>query len=83
MAANDKHSILGSSARDKLALYALYAICAAAVIAELFIHRHVEQPLEALPAFFAVFAFLCIVVLIMGAKLLRLLVGAKEDYYDE
>lgn len=47
-----------------------------------FIAKHVHFPWEQVPAFYAVYGFIACVSLIFVAKLLRLLVKRKEDYYD-
>ena len=46
------------------------------------IAKQVHFPWERVPAFYAVYGFLACVSLIFVAKLLRLLVKRKEDYYD-
>ena len=79
---HDRHAILGTPARDRVVLYALYAICAVAVIADFIIHRHVDHPWEALPAFYSLYAFVSIIILIFAAKALRKLVMRPENYYD-
>ena len=79
---SDKHTILGSAARDRAVLYLLYAVCAASLIADFIIHRHVDHPWEALPEFYPLYAFASIIVLIFAAKGLRKLVMRPEDYYD-
>lgn len=83
MASNSKNSILGDPRKDRIVLYVLYGVCALSVIADFFIHRHIDHPWEALPAFYSVYAFISIVVLIFLAKGLRMIVMRKEDYYDE
>lgn len=52
------------------------------LLADPFIARHVHFPWERVPAFYAVYGFIACVSLIFMAKLLRLLVKRKEDYYD-
>ena len=52
------------------------------LIADPFIHKHGHYSWENVPAFYAVYGFIACVSLIFIAKLLRLLVKRKEDYYD-
>jgi hypothetical protein len=52
------------------------------LVVDLFIDKHAHFAWEAVPAFYAVYGFVACVSLIFVAKLLRLLVKRKEDYYD-
>ena len=52
------------------------------LILDFFIPKHGHFPWESTPEFFAVYGFVACVSLIFVAKLLRLLVKRKEDYYD-
>lgn len=63
-------------------LNALYAICAVLVALDLFVHRHAEHPWEHVLAFYPLYGFVGIVVLVLAAKGLRHLVMRPEDYYD-
>jgi hypothetical protein len=56
--------------------------CAIAVLAEFVAHRHVEHPWEGFFAFYALWGFVGIVVLVLLSKLLRRIVMRPEDYYD-
>jgi len=49
---------------------------------DFFITKHVHFPWERAPGFYAVYGFIGCVSLIFVAKILRLLVRRKEDYYD-
>ena len=49
---------------------------------DLFIPKHGHFAWENAPNFYAVYGFIACVSLIFVAKLLRLLVKRKEDYYD-
>lgn len=64
-------------------IYALYAACGISVIAEFFIHRHVDHPWEALWNFYSVYGFVACVFLVLAAKALRVLIMRREDYYDD
>lgn len=61
----------------------LYILCAVFFVADFVLHRHVDHPWEELPAFYCVYAFAAIVVLIFAAKALRFVAMRKEDYYDD
>jgi len=63
-------------------LYFFYAALIVLLIVDFFIHKHDDFPWEAAPEFFAVYGFVSCVALIFIAKLLRKIVGRKENYYD-
>lgn len=63
--------------------YVLYVACVLLALADFIVHRHVEMPLEKLPAFYAGYGFLALVTVVMLARGLRRLVGRKEDYYEK
>ena len=58
------------------------AILILLVVIDLFIPRHPDFPWEGYPSFYAAFAFVAFVVLVLAAKhLLRNIVMRDEDYY--
>ena len=61
----------------------LYGLCLIAVIAEIFIHRHVDHPWEAVPGFYAIYGFIACVVLVLAATQMRKVLMRGEDYYDD
>jgi uncharacterized membrane protein len=64
--------------------YALLALCAFTVLVDLFYHKHVEYAVEDLiPGMYGWFALASCLVLVLLAKVLRIVVRRKEDYYDE
>jgi uncharacterized membrane protein len=63
-------------------LNALYAVCAVLVVLDLLVHRHTEHPWEHVVAFYPLYGFVGIVILVLAAKGLRRLVMRPEDYYD-
>jgi len=67
--------------RKKVRLY-FYIALGILLIVDFFIPKHGHFPWESAPEFFAVYGFVACVSLIFVAKLLRLLVKRKEDYYD-
>ena len=62
--------------------YGLYAVCAVLLLAELVVHRHTVMPLEKLPAFYPLYGFLSLVVVVLLSKGLRRLIGRPEGYYN-
>jgi hypothetical protein len=71
-------------------VYALYAICALLVGADLFLHKHIHfeyenhfYNFENWFGFFGCFGFVACVGLVLAAKLLRVVVIREEDYYDQ
>jgi hypothetical protein len=52
------------------------------LVFDFFIPKHGHFGWESAPCFYAVYGFIACVSLIFLAKLLRLLVKRKEDYYD-
>ncbi len=83
MAKREKSHIFDNPRNVKRAIYALYAVCALSIVAELFISRHVDHPWEVLFGFYGVYGFVACTILVLAAKELRKVVMRKEDYYDE
>jgi hypothetical protein len=67
---------------DKV-FYALCAVCAAVVLADLGYHKHGHFGFENIIGFHAGFGFVAYVSLVTLAKGLRRLVKRPEDYYGE
>lgn len=63
-------------------LYCFYVTLLILLGTEFFIHKHVNFYWEESFAFFAIYGFVSCVVLIFVAKLLRMVVMRKENYYD-
>lgn len=61
----------------------LYGVCAVLLLAELFVDRHPENALEALPEFYALYGLVSLIAAVLAAKGLRRLVGRNESYYDD
>jgi len=66
----------------KRVIYALYAACGISVVAEFFVHRHVDHPWEALFGFYSVYGFVACVLLVLIAKEMRKILMRRDDYYD-
>ncbi len=60
----------------------LYAVSFILVVLDLFVHRHTEHPWEHVIAFYPIYGFVGIVILVLVAKVLRKIVMRPEDYYD-
>ena len=67
--------------QSKLRMYFYFSLVILLAL-DFFIHKHGHFAWEIAPSFYAVYGFIACVSLIFIAKLLRLLVKRKEDYYD-
>ena len=67
----------------KALIYGLYVVCAVLLVLDLFVHRYVDHPWEALFGFYSFYGFICCCFLVIAAKGMRKLVRRKEDYYDD
>lgn len=63
-------------------LLVFYAILVVLLGYDFFVHKHDAIPLGNAPEFFAVYGFIACVVLIFGARVLRLFVKRDERYYE-
>ena len=64
-------------------VYALYALCAALLVAELLIDRVAEfSGIESWFGFYAVFGFVAYTFIVNAAKVLRRVVRRPENYYE-
>ena len=63
-------------------VYGLAALCALALLADLFYTKHPYFSVEQWPGFYAVFGFVASVTLVLTAKGLRRLLRRDEDYYE-
>ena len=66
----------------RIILGAFFMISAGLVIADFIADRHIEHPLENIPAFYTIYGLVGVGALIMAAKGLRRIVMRSEDYYD-
>ena len=64
-------------------VYALYAICAALVIVDIWVPKHGPFAVEHWFGFYAFYGFIACVGLVVAAKGLRTILMRSEDYYDE
>jgi hypothetical protein len=67
----------------KKIVYALFAVCALLVGADLLLdHEHSHFPFESRFGFYGWFGFIACVALVLAAKVMRKLLMREEDYYD-
>ena len=66
---------------DKV-VYGVYAVSAALLLIDPFIHKHGPFAIEYWWGFYGIYGFVGCVFLVLAAKLLRKLVMRPEDYYD-
>ena len=79
----EKTHIFDNPRNVQRVIYALFAACGLSVIAEFFINFHPEHPWESIFSFYSLYGFIMCVALVLGAKMLRVIIMRKEDYYDE
>jgi len=65
-----------------LVFYAVVAICAAWLVPDLFVQKHVFFGWDGLFGFFGGYGFVGCVFLVLTAKQLRRVLMRDEDYYD-
>ena len=63
-------------------VYALYAVCAALLLVDVFHHKHGHFAFEEWFGFYALYGFAAYMLIVNSAKLLRKLVKRDENYYD-
>ena len=63
-------------------VWALVALSAVSVFAELFYHKHTHYGFQGYIGFDAFYGFVSCVLLVLAAKQLRKVVMRDEDYYD-
>lgn len=64
-------------------LYSFYAISILLVALDFIVHRHIYLDFEKIPTFYAIYGFVACTVLVVLAKLMRLVLMRDEDYYDK
>ena len=81
MAAERQH-VWDKPGNVKLLFNVFYALCAIVVVLDLVIHRHEVHPWERLLAFYPLYGFIGIVILVLIAKQMRRVLMRPEDFYD-
>ena len=61
----------------------VYAVCALLFLADLAYHKHPHFAAEEWFGFYGLFAFVGCLILVFGAKAMRVLLKRPPDYYDE
>ncbi len=64
-------------------VYTLYAVCALLVLLDLTYHKHGHYGFEEWIGFHGWYGFVSCVLLVLAAKVLRVILKREEDYYDE
>ncbi len=83
MEENGKRHIFDNPRNVKAVIYGLYALCGVLFVLDFFVYRHVYHPWEAWFGFYAIYGFVCCVLLVLAAKEMRKMVRRREDYYDD
>ncbi|MFK8027495.1 MAG: hypothetical protein AB8C40_05485 [Gammaproteobacteria bacterium] len=63
-------------------VYALYALCAALLLVDVFYHKHGHFAFEEWFGFYAFYGFIGCVAIVLSAIQLRKILMRDEDYYD-
>jgi hypothetical protein len=63
-------------------LYSLYICCGVLLLLDFVIHRHLNHRWEGLLGFYSIYGFIGCTAIVLGSKLLRVMVGRAEDYYE-
>ena len=63
-------------------VYALYAICAALFLVDVFYHKHGHFGFEEWLGFYAFYGFIACIAIVLSAIQLREIIMRDEDYYD-
>ena len=66
-----------------LFLRIFYASLALLLVLDFFVVKHAAFGFDGVPNFFAAYGFISCVLLVLGAKVLRMFVKKDEDYYDK
>ena len=79
---DERQHVWDDSRNVKLLFNVFYAVCAIVVVLDLVISRHEVHSWERFFAFYPLYGFVGIVVLVFIAKLMRRVLMRPEDYYD-
>jgi len=69
-------------ANIKKIIGALIIVCALLLVAEFFYHKHPYFAIEEVFGFYAFYGFTMCVLLVLAAKIMRVVLMRDEDYYD-
>ena len=73
---------LDDPANVRKVIAALFVVCAALFFADAFYVKHPVHWLEETFGFHALYGFVMCVILVLGAKVMRVVLMRDEDYYD-
>ena len=62
-------------------VYALYALCAVLFLLDFTYKKKTYFDVEYVPGFYALYGFFLCAALVVGAKMMRLVLKRREDYY--
>ena len=80
---DERQHVWDKPSNVKLLFNGFYALCAIVVVLELVIPPEDHHAWERLPAFYPIYGFVGIVVLVLIAKQMRRALMRPEDHYDE
>jgi hypothetical protein len=83
MAERERTHLFDKARNVRRVMHVLYGLCAATLLLDFVIHRHVDHPWEALWGFYCLYGFVACVLLVLVAKEMRKVLMRREDYYDE
>lgn len=63
-------------------IWALCITCGLLLVAEFFYHKHAHFGIEEVFGFYAFYGFIMCVLLVLAAKVMRVILMRDEDYYD-
>ncbi len=78
-----KRHMFDNPRNTKRAIYALYAVCAVALLGDFVIYSHIDHPWDVLFGFYPLYGFGACVLLVLIAKEMRKILMRKDDYYDD
>lgn len=78
---DDKRYWLDDPRNVRKLLLAFFALCAGLIALDLLYHKHAVLAFEEWFGFYAIYGFVACMILVLASKLLRKLVGRREDYY--
>lgn len=77
-----RRSWLDDPKNGRKIVLALFALCGVLFLADGFYEKHSHFSAEDVFGFYALYGFVMCVVLVIGAKLMRVFLMRDEDYYD-
>lgn len=78
----DENTWFDKPANIKKIIVALCVVCGLLMLADFFYHKHAHFAVEAWFGFYAFYGFIMCVLLVLAAKVMRVVLMRDEDYYD-